>query len=195
MNSIIDQIIERIENNKESNMCFKIGDYEISIELSRFWLCEEYVGKDYLSVLKELLYNWSNSLDINAALKILCDYYHEEYNKENINSIIDYAVFSVICDYINVRGGMYLEAKSYKEAMIRNETLTELTKCDELNSCYYTVDASIENSPIYKTDNTGSYIYSEQDADWIECNPYFWAELGDNALTISEKEALSRIQK
>lgn len=79
-----------------------------------------------------------------------------------------------------------------------DETYSKLKKLyhekrdkDNIVDSYYTIDVSIDDSPVYKTEKDISYIFTN--GEWKECDPFFWAEMGDNALVITEEEALSRI--
>lgn len=67
---------------------------------------------------------------------------------------------------------------------------------NEFPDPYYTIDSSILNSAVYKTYKDGSsYVYSTKDSIWIPCDPFFWASMNDNALNISEEEAMKLIEK
>ena len=59
----------------------------------------------------------------------------------------------------------------------------------------YTVYGSMdpEESPLYRSDSNGNaWIY--QRGAWVECDPYFWAEIGDDAIQIPEEAANKIVQ-
>ncbi len=55
----------------------------------------------------------------------------------------------------------------------------------------YTVDTSIDNGPVYRTDQATrtASVYDRETGTWVPCDPYFWADLGDNAKDIPAEEA------
>lgn len=58
----------------------------------------------------------------------------------------------------------------------------------------YTVDASIgDASPLYRTSNGRAWVFNEPLDRWETTDPFFWAEIGDDATNITEKEAISLI--
>lgn len=57
----------------------------------------------------------------------------------------------------------------------------------------YTIDTSVDGI-VYRSNKDRAEIY-DPERGWIECDKYFWADLGDNAREISEEEAEKLIKR
>lgn len=59
-----------------------------------------------------------------------------------------------------------------------------------IDSFEYTIDASADDaSPIYRTSGDKAWIFNTVTGIWEETDPFFWAELEENATRISEERA------
>lgn len=55
----------------------------------------------------------------------------------------------------------------------------------------YTIDTSVDGV-VYRSNKEHAQCYNPE-MGWIECDPFFWADLGDDAKSISEDYAISLI--
>lgn len=53
---------------------------------------------------------------------------------------------------------------------------------------YYTIDSSVNGGPVYKTDPLTEKSWVLKNGEWVPCDPFFWADLGDNATLLPENE-------
>ena len=114
-----EEIERNIKELKISCVPINIGPHKINIAPVRFISCQEAIGKDYLTVLKELFVEFSDNTDVENTIKNIFSIYDEKVEYEYLSNIIDLAMFDIISDYTNVKAGQYPVANSYKEAIIR----------------------------------------------------------------------------
>ena len=53
----------------------------------------------------------------------------------------------------------------------------------------YTINGSMENGPLYRTDVTADESFIYKDGTWEPCDRYFWAQIGDDCTEITQAEA------
>ncbi len=92
-------------------------------------------------------------------------------------------------------------AKNTKEYYVKkfsrelNEQYEKLCEKLGISEYDYTIDGSCgPHTPVYRSNSCQAWYFDCSSGKWVETDPYFWAELDDNAENISEEEALKRIQ-
>ena len=61
------------------------------------------------------------------------------------------------------------------------------------NRYTYIIDTSVDDSPVYRTNESTACVFDRKNREWIPCDKYFWTELGDDAKNITEEEAIKLI--
>ena len=98
---------------------FKIGKYVVRVRQSSATMCRVTLGKDYKTVLTELLEEYANGEDIDCGINNLFAAYGESADYNYLAGMFEVAVFDVISDYINATSGDYPVAENYRESIER----------------------------------------------------------------------------
>lgn len=112
-------------------------------------------------------------------------------NADRIDNLTDAltADLSFVKGYIHNTKRFYCKRFS-KELDDAFNTLERVFK--ERSSFTYTIDSSFSNMPpLYRQNKLNeAWSFNYQSKKWTSCSPYFWASIEDNALNITESEAI-----
>ena len=116
-------------------------------------------------------------------------------NADRIDNLVD-AQMSANRDFIK----RYLQnTKEYYVGKFSNELDEEYKKLLEIADATfeYILDGSFHkaDSPVFRKikDGKRAWVFNTTRREWVETDPYFWVELGDDATSISEEEAYKLI--